>query len=211
MKQYIKILIEVAHTIALRYIVRKVLPYGHIGKNSHIHTPSLVSEGSLKNIYLGDNCNIDWDNVLYCNNARFVMKNNSGAAVGLKVITGNHRRAIGERKGERGNANLEGKDVVVEEDVWIAAYVTLLAGAHIGRGAIVGAGSVLRTCRIPPYAIVMGNPAKIIGFRFTPDEIIEHEKKLYQPEERISIDILNKNYEKYYLKRIKEINNFVKL
>lgn len=211
MKKYIDNFIEVAHTIALRYFVRKKLPKGHMGKGSHIHTPSLVAEGSLQNIYLGDNCNIDWNNVLYCTNARFIMKNNSGAAVGLTVVTGNHKREVGERKGEKGNNNLKGQDVIVEEDVWIAANVTLLAGSHIGRGAIIGAGSVLRACKVPPYAIVMGNPAKVVGFRYIPEEIIEHEKVLYDDKSRLPIDILNKNYERYYLRRIKEIKNFVKL
>jgi acetyltransferase-like isoleucine patch superfamily enzyme len=202
---------EIMHTIALRYFVRKKLPKGHIGIGSHIHTPSLVSEGSLDNIYLGDNCNIDWNNVLYCVNAKFIMKSNSGAAVGLTVITGNHTREVSEKKGEKGNKNLVGKDIVVEEDVWIAANVTLLAGAHIGRGAIVGAGSVLRTCNVPPYAIVMGNPAKVVGFRYTPMEVIAHEETLYPKEMRLPIELLKENYNKYFRERKKEIKDFTRL
>lgn len=202
---------EIMHTIALRYFVRKKLPKGHIGRNSHIHTPSIVAAGSLNNIFIGNNCNIDWNNVLYCTPGKFIMKDNSGAAVGLTVITGNHRRAIGERKGKRGNENLEGKDVIVEEDVWIAANVTLLAGAHLGRGCIIGAGSVVRTCKVPPYAIVTGNPAKVVGFRYLPEEIVEHEKALYSENERLEIEELEKNYQKYFLKRIKEIKEFSKL
>lgn len=202
---------EVLHTIALRYFVRKRMLQGHIGKGSKIHTPSLVSERSLENIYLGDNCNIDWNNTLYCLPGKFIMKSNSGAAVGLTVITGNHRRSVGEKKGDKGNSNLEGKDIIVEEDVWIAANVTLLAGARIGRGAIIGAGSVLRACKVPPYAIVQGNPAKVVGFRYLPEEIIEHEKILYSEDDRLPIEILQKNYEKYFLKRIKEIKEYTKL
>ena len=202
---------EVLHSIALRYFIRKKLPKGHIGKNSHIHTPSLISKGSIDNIYLGDNVNIDWNNVIYANNAKFIVKSNSGCAVGLTVVTGNHKREIGEKKGDRGNANLEGKDVVVEEDVWIAANVTLLAGARIGRGAIVGAGSVLRSCKVPPYAVVAGNPAKVIGFRYDPEQIVEHEKLLYTEENRIAIDILQNNYKKYFVKRVKEIKDFMSL
>ena len=202
---------EVLHSIALRYFVRKKMSRGHIGKNSHIHTPSLVSAGALDNIYLGNNCNIDWNNVLYCTPGKFIMKDNSGAAVGLTVITGNHRRTIGEMKGEKGNANLEGRDVIVEEDVWIAANVTLLAGAHKGRGAIIGAGSVIRNCKIPPYAIVAGNPAKVIGFRYIPEEIIEHERKLYPENERLPLEFLQKNYNKYFIRRILKIKEFTQL
>ena len=205
---FLNCLSEAKRSLRFRYFNRKD-KWGHIGKNSIVHSPSMVS--GKQNIYLGDNVNIDWDNVIYAVNAKFVVKSNSGAAVGLKVITGNHRRAIGEKKGDRGNANLEGKDVIIEEDVWIAANVTLLAGAHIGRGAIVGAGSVVRTCKVPPYAIVAGNPAKVIGFRYEPEQIIEHEKFLYPEDNRLPLDLLQKNYQKYFIKRIKEIKDFVSL
>jgi len=207
-KAFVHCFKEARKSLRFRYFNRKD-KWGHIGKNTVVHSPSMVS--GKQNIFLGDNVNIDWDNVIYAVNARFIVKDNSGAAVGLKVITGNHRRAIGEKKGERGNRNLEGKDVIVEEDVWIAANVTLLAGVHIGRGSIIGAGSVLRTCNIPPYAIVMGNPGKIVGFRYTPEEILQHEMVLYEEENRLSIDLLNKNYQKYYISRIKEIKKFVTL
>lgn len=201
------------YAFALRYVIRKRLPKGHLGTNSHIHTPSIVAAGSLENIFIGNNCNIDWDNVLYCNGGKFIMKDNSGAAVGLKVITGNHSTLPGHsfKELDNNNDNIIGKDIIVEEEVWIAANVTLLAGTHIGRGSIIGAGTVISGNHIPPYAIAKGNPCKIIGFRFSPDEIIEHEKKLYKQEERLPIDLLNKNYDKYFTKRVKEIREFIKL
>ena len=88
--------------------------------------------------------------------------------------------------------------------------MTLLSGVHLNRGATVGAGSVVRTS-IPPYAIVAGNPAKIVGFRFTPEEIIEHEKVLYPEEERLPLELLEKNYKKYFLDHIKEIKAYTGL
>lgn len=39
---------------------------------------------------------------------------------------------------------------------------------------------------IPPYAIAVGVPAKVVGVKFSKEQIIEHEKKLYKPEERFS-------------------------
>ena len=95
------------------------------------------------------------------------------------------------------------------KDVWIGSHVTLLKGSHIGRGAIIGSGAVVRTT-IPPYAIVVGNPAKIVGFKFNPNEIIEHEAKLYPEDERIPKATIELNYEKYFLSRIKEINKYIK-
>ena len=62
-------------------------------------------------------------------------------------------------------------DIIVKDDVWIATNSIILSGVTIGQGAIVGAGSVV-TKDVPPYAIVAGNPAKVIKYRFEP-EIIE--------------------------------------
>ncbi len=54
--------------------------------------------------------------------------------------------------------------IVIEDDVWIGAGVTILPGRRIGRGSIVGAGSVV-TRDVPPYSIVGGNPATVIRQR----------------------------------------------
>jgi len=51
--------------------------------------------------------------------------------------------------------------VVIEDDVWIACSSIILRGVHIGKGSIVGAGSVV-TKDIPPWTVVGGNPAKVI-------------------------------------------------
>ena len=51
--------------------------------------------------------------------------------------------------------------VVIDDNVWIGANSCILPGVHIGRSAIIGAGSVV-TKDIPPYAIAGGNPAKVI-------------------------------------------------
>lgn len=58
----------------------------------------------------------------------------------------------------------------VGNDVWIAAGAIILHKATIGDGAIVGAGAVV-THDVPPYAIVAGVPAKIVGYRCEPDLI----------------------------------------
>jgi len=54
--------------------------------------------------------------------------------------------------------------VVIEDDVWIGTKAIILKGIHIGKGAIVGAGAVV-TKDVPSYAIVAGNPAKVIKWR----------------------------------------------
>ena len=86
-------------------------------------------------------------------------------------------------------------DVVIEEDVWMGANVSILY-KRIGRGAIVACGAVC-THDIPPYAIVAGVPAKIIKFRYTLEEIIKHEKILYNEDERYTKDYLISIFTKY--------------
>lgn len=54
----------------------------------------------------------------------------------------------------------------MEDDVWIATNALILSGVTIGRGAIVAAGAVV-VKDVPPYAIVGGNPAKILKYRFS--------------------------------------------
>lgn len=55
--------------------------------------------------------------------------------------------------------------IVIGNDVWIGADVTLLGGVKIGNGAVIGAGAVVAK-DVPPYAVVVGNPARVIKYRF---------------------------------------------
>jgi len=63
-------------------------------------------------------------------------------------------------------------DVVIGNDVWIGYGVTILGGVTIGDGAVVGARSVV-TKDVPPYAVVVGNPAEVKKYRFE-EETIEY-------------------------------------
>lgn len=65
--------------------------------------------------------------------------------------------------------------VVIGNDVWIGVNVTILGNVHIGDGAVIGAGALV-TKDIPPYAIVVGSPAKVIRFRLKRSDINRLEK-----------------------------------
>lgn len=58
----------------------------------------------------------------------------------------------------------EYKPVVIEDDVWIGRRVIILPGVTIGKGSVVGAGSVVAKS-VPPYSVAVGNPAKVIKNR----------------------------------------------
>lgn len=64
----------------------------------------------------------------------------------------------------------EGKNIEVGHDVWIGYRAIILDGVKIGDGAAIAAGSVV-TKDVPPYAIVGGVPAKVIRYRFSPEQI----------------------------------------
>lgn len=61
-------------------------------------------------------------------------------------------------------------DITIGNDVWIGRGAMILSGVTLGDGVIVGAGSVVRQSA-PPYAIVVGNPARVAGFRFPKEQI----------------------------------------
>ena len=82
----------------------------------------------------------------------------------LLVIGGGHNYAdISRHMIEQGNAPIT--SLTIEDDVWIGARVTIVAkNTTIGHGSIIAAGSVV-VKDVPPYAIVGGNPAKVIKYR----------------------------------------------
>lgn len=90
----------------------------------------------------------------------------------------------------------------ISHDVWIGSSALIMAGVKIGTGAIIGAGSVI-TKDIPPYAIVVGVPGKVIKYRF-PENVIEQlllsEWWKKEPEELIVNEELVYNPENYFLK-----------
>lgn len=64
-----------------------------------------------------------------------------------------------------------GHSIKIGNDVWIGEDALILDGVTIGDGAIIGARAVVATKEIPPYAVVVGNPGRVVKYRFTPEEI----------------------------------------
>ncbi len=182
--------------------------FGMIDETVHLAPPLTFSNPS--NVFLHGHNSLK-DAKIFSTNAKFIMKPYAGSAEGLRVSTGNHAMIIGRHfRDIKEDEKPKGydKDVIIDEEAWIGRNVTILQGVHVGRGAVVGAGSVLRNS-IPPYAIVLGNPAKIVGFKFTPQEILEHEKILYSEQERIPEAVLVENHKRYFVSKIKDIKSFL--
>lgn len=176
--------------------------FGHCDNSVRL-TPPLILHNP-RNIFLYEDTGIASNSLISTLNARFIMKEHAGAAEGLVVRTGNHMIVLGKNHHEitdeyKKNSGMMAefdKDVIVEEDAWIGSNVTLLAGVTIGRGATIGAGSIVSRS-VPPYSIAAGVPCKVIKFRWTIDEILEHEKQLYPAEKRLSREELQAYFNKY--------------
>lgn len=109
-----------------------------IGNNSGIGTRSVVGRGAS----IGDNVMMGPECMIFTRNHAFARVDIPMNQQGMK----------------------EFEPVSIGNDVWIGARVTILPGVHIADGCIIGAGAVV-TKDIPEYAIVGGNPARVLKYR----------------------------------------------
>ena len=129
-------------------------------KNLGIDVERPISITNINKIVCASPCYIGPNANLYL---RAELQIGSGTIIGpnFTVHTANHQY--------EGNAvpyddTYIGENVIIGDNVWIGANVTLLPGVKIGEGAVIGACSVI-TKDVPKFAIVAGNPAKIIKYR----------------------------------------------
>lgn len=171
------------------FCLKKVM--GHCGKNVMLKPTTSVFKG-IENFYFSDDIRIARYAVIYSTSAKVRIGPKVAIAPYLKIVTGNHRfDSVGhfifdndiEKRPD------DDKDVVIEGDNWLGMNVTILSGVTVGRGSIIAAGAVL-TKSVPPYSIVGGVPAKVLRYRFTIDECLEHERKLYPVNKRFTREYL---------------------
>lgn len=123
-----------------------------------------IGEGSYGGCFRAENTNRNTVIGKYCSIANNVFFYNRDHPCGF-VST--HPRFFNENCGSIPEANLiEYKKKVIGNDVWIGQNAIILASVgRIGDGAVIGAGAVV-TKDVPDYAIVVGVPARITGYRF---------------------------------------------
>lgn len=163
-----------------------------IGAHSYINGMTIYSWGESSKVVIGKYCSIADEVVL--------------------IAGGEHHQNWVSTFPFINRWNLDGYDlpssskgnIDIGHDVWIGHGATILSGVSIGSGAIIGAMAVVSK-DVPPYAVVVGNPAKVIKYRFNeaiikdflkiqwwdwPDEKIENEQLLFAKPE-VFVDTFN--------------------
>jgi acetyltransferase-like isoleucine patch superfamily enzyme len=131
-----------------------------LGKNVRIGSNTIFWGNGI--ITIGDNSHIGEDSWIYANsNGGVTIGSDVNIAARLYLIDSNHKFERGTLIRKQG---LESACVSIGNDVWIAANVTIIKGANIGDGCVVGAASLVNKS-FPDYSVIGGVPAKILKMR----------------------------------------------
>jgi chloramphenicol O-acetyltransferase type B len=130
---------------------------------THVEGPVFINgrfSGFTRNTVLGRNVNINGMTLIGGGHVEF--GNNFHSGIECMIISTTHTFRAGQTIPYDGTSIV--RPVVIKENVWFSARVTILPGVTVGEGAVVAAGSVV-TKDVSALAIVGGNPAKEIGQR----------------------------------------------
>ena len=145
-----------------------------LGKNVLVYSPSHISDSSIGDYtYIAMNPYISMTNIgRFCS-----IGPNLVCGWGIHPLDGISTAPMFFSTRKQNGMTLSSVDKVIERkeinignDVFIGANVTILDGVTIGDGAVIGAGAVVSK-DIPPYAVAVGCPIKIIRYRFASDKI----------------------------------------
>lgn len=151
--------------------------YGHgifiTGKNGEINIGKFVVLQCTRiianlSVTIKDHCMFSWGSVI------------TDSWIGPETFSPALRRIMMEKTSGSGTRHLEFIDprpILIEENVWVGFDSIILPGVHIGRGAVIGCKTVISE-DVPDYAVVVGNPSRIIRFLDPTDTALEKERAL---------------------------------
>lgn len=153
------------------------------GKGCNINGPGYFTYNHIElgnGVHIGTNC------TLMAAESKIIIGDNVILGRHSYLIGGNHRfDVIGQTiKSIHEKRPQDDADIIIDEECWLGANCIILKGVHIGRGCVIGAGSIV-TKDVPPYSIYTN---KGIRRRFTSEQIIEHERLLYPESRRLLKD-----------------------
>lgn len=131
-----------------------------IKKGARVGSLSIIGQAKiegrdLSGLFIGEQTSIGSAEITL--HDKVTIGNNVVMNDGVVLLTGSHRLSDPEW-------SLKTSPIIIKDFVWLATNAIILPGVTIGKGAVVGAGSVVRE-DVPDFAIVFGNPAKIIEGR----------------------------------------------
>ena len=163
-------LINIRRKLENIFLIIKSLPLKHVylrlGKDSYLPFNSEIKTA----VEIGDGTGIN-GKIRIIGGSKVIIGKYCAIGSDIKIISSNHDISKANLQAKFAMENFQQSiDVVKEEitignNVWIGDSVIILPGVQVGDGAIIGAGSIV-TKNIPPFAISVGNPAKVIKFRF---------------------------------------------
>lgn len=138
----------------LHFVNKNIDKTSDIGKKVYV--------GNIKNISIAKNSGLG--NRFRMQNVDLTIGKDVMCAEDVLIIGGGHIHSSKDMP-MRSQGNISKTSLIIEDDVWIGARAIIIAkNSTIGKGSIICAGAVV-TKDVPPYAIVGGNPAKIIKYR----------------------------------------------
>ena len=139
--------------------------YIHLNKNIVINDYVKVIAEYNGTIILGEKINIgDYSSIRASAGASIIIGSNTMLAQYVILISTNHAYKDKNKFIHQQGIDGEKKGINIGSDCWLAAGCVILPGVTIGNGVVIGASAVV-TKNIPDFAVVVGNPARIIYYR----------------------------------------------
>jgi len=180
------ITIVVQLNLCLRYLFWKAvleINGGSIGKNARIYESVKLFSKKGFPIHIGDNISLEKGVVISTSESGKIHIGNNVYIGEYSILTSNEEIEVSDNvlisphndivdfnhiyRDPSQPVNLQGviaKKITIQEDVWVGSGSKILMGVTIGKGAVIGAGSVV-TKDVPAFHVVAGNPAKTIKVR----------------------------------------------
>jgi acetyltransferase-like isoleucine patch superfamily enzyme len=167
-------LLKKIRMLIIKFINRKILLAGKgfsCGRGTVFYAKNKITIGN--NTYIGKYCTVECDveighEVLIANNVGIIGRmDHDYKKIGIPV---RHSPCVRDKHYD---VSLEKSKVIIGDDVWVGFGAVILSGVTIGKGAIVGAGSLVLN-DVEPFSVVAGSPAKFLKMRFKENEIEKH-------------------------------------
>jgi maltose O-acetyltransferase len=146
----------------LEHIYRKLIGWkwklflAQAGENLLLHKNVRIQ--SPEKVKLGNNVSVNY-NTLLDGHGGLEIKDNVLVGMNVLILTANH--VFSQLDKPIKSQGLDCAPVVIKENSWIGANAVILPGVELGRGTVVGAGSIV-TKSFPAYSVIAGNPAKLL-------------------------------------------------